>query len=94
MTVGTLTLVDATMASLPTPKRPRLTSTGNFHTISRESAAEISKRAMSQPFPWSTVVSKDVQDWIEAYALAHNTRPEFIFVGTLVTTAALMGPKA
>ena len=94
MTAGTLRLVDAAMASLPTPKCPRLAYTGNPHTITRDSAAEISKRAMSQPFPWSTVVAKDVQDWFEAFALAHNTRPEFIFMGTMVTTAALMGPKA
>lgn len=78
------------MASLPTPKRPRLAYMGNPHSISRESAAEISKRAMSQPFPWSIVVTKDVQEWFEAFALAHNTRPEFIFMGTMVTTAALM----
>ena len=50
---------------------------------------------MNHPFPWSAVVTKDVQDWFEAFAFAHNTRPEFIFMmGALVTTAALMGPKA
>ena len=37
--------------------------------------------------------SSSIRDWLEAFALAHNTRPEFIFMGALVSTAAIMGPK-
>ena len=82
------------MASGPMPKRPRLMCLSNMHNISRENAMEIARRAMNQPFPWSSVVPKEVQEWTEAFALAHNTRPEFVFMGSLVSTAAIMGPKA
>lgn len=34
-----------------------------------------------------------MKDWVEAFALAHNTRPEFSIMGALVSTAAIMGPK-
>ena len=82
------------MASGPTPKRPRLMCLSNMHNISRENAMEIAGRAMNQLFPWSSVVPKEVQEWIETFALAHNTCPEFVFMGSLVSTAAIMGPKA
>ena len=85
---------DSKMASGPTPKRPRLMYATNVHSISRDAAVEISKRAMSHSLPWSSVVPSDIRDWLEAFALAHNTRPEFIFMGALVSTAAIMGPKA
>ncbi len=87
-------LSDSKMASGPTPKRPRLMYATNVHSISRDAAVEISKRAMSHSLPWSSVVPSDIRDWLEAFALAHNTRPEFIFMGALVSTAAIMGPKA
>ena len=55
---------------------------------------ENSKHAMNHSLPWSSVVPSDIRDWLEAFALVHNTRPEFIFMGALVSTAAIMGPKA
>ena len=94
MIVNQLQESDSKMASGPTPKRPRLMYTTNVHSISRDAAVEISKRAMSHSLPWSSVVPSDIRDWLEAFALAHNTRPEFIFMGALVSTAAIMGPKA
>ena len=36
---------------------------------------------------------KKVCNWFETFAKAHNTSPEYLLVGSLVTTAALMGPK-
>ena len=85
---------DSKMASGPIPKHPRLMYTTNVHSISRDAAMEISKRAMSHSLPWSSVVPSDIRDWLEAFALAHNTRPKFIFMGALVSITVIMGPKA
>ena len=81
---------DSKMASGPTPKCPRLTYATNVHSISRDAAVEISKHAMSHSLPRSSVVPSH---WLETFALVHNTRPEFIFMGALVSTTAIMGPK-
>lgn len=76
----------------PPSKRARL-SNSLPRSISREIATEISQKAMSHLLPWSDIMPPAVYDWIEAFALAHNTRPEFVLMGAIVTTAALMGPN-
>lgn len=80
------------MATPPAAKRIRSQSAVG-HSPSRETAIEITQKAMSHQFPWSDVMPSNIYDWIEAFALAHNTRPEFVFMGAVVTTAALMGPN-
>ena len=34
-----------------------------------------------------------IRKWFEAFGKSHNTSPEYVFVGALVTAAAIMGPK-
>ena len=79
------------MATPPSSKRLRPWPAGR--TLSREIAVEISGKAMSHSLPWSEIMPPEIYNWMEAFALAHNTRPEFIFMGAMVTTAALMGPN-
>ena len=38
-------------------------------------------------------VPETIREWFEAFAISHNTAPEYVFVRALATTAALMGPK-
>ena len=78
--------------SQPTPKRLKLMAP-HGQVMHRETAIQIAQKAMAVNFPWSTAVPKQVEEWIKTFALAHNTRPEFVFMGALVTTAATMGPK-
>ena len=61
------------------------------YECSRNAAVEISKRAINHSFSWSSVVPSNIRDWLELFALTHNTRSEFIFMGA---TAAIMGPEA
>ena len=80
------------MATPPSAKRAR--SSGSLpRLLSRETATEISQKAMSHSLPWSEIMPPAVHNWMEAFALAHNTRPEFVLMGAIVTTAALMGPN-
>ena len=78
------------MTTPPRPKRARLAIA---HSITRETAIKVTQNAMEHSLPWEDVMPARVHKWIESFALAHNTRPEFIFMG-IVTTAAIMGPKA
>jgi hypothetical protein len=79
------------MATPPAAKRARLLS---LHSPSRETAIAVSQKAMSHHLPWDAVMPSKVHSWIEAFSLAHNTRPEFVFMGAVVTVAAIMGPNA
>lgn len=79
------------MTTPPRPKRARLAIA---HSITRETAIKVTQNAMEHSLPWEDVMPARVHKWIESFALAHNTRPEFIFMGAIVTTAAIMGPKA
>lgn len=60
------------------------------------SSAEISKivaDAQAINFPWASALPVKIQSWFEAFGKSHNTAPEYVFIGALVTTAAIMGPK-
>ncbi len=81
------------MATPPAPKRSRLLVPAGG-VITREGALLIAKKAADIPFPWEEAVPENVATWMEAFAKAHNTRPEFIYMGALTTTAAIMGPKS
>ena len=73
--------------AMSTPFAAKRSRTVFVPSPSREAAIEISQKAMSHQFPWSDVMPSKMQEWIEAFALAHNTRPEFVFMG------AIMGPN-
>ena len=74
----------------PHPKRARLAIA---HSITRETAIKVTQNAMEHSLPWEDVMPARVHKWIESFALAHNTRPEFIFMGAIVTTAAIWDQK-
>lgn len=73
-----------------TPTQAKLVPVGQ---MARDMAISIAQKAMAVQFPWEQAVPKAIQDWIEKFAFAHNTRPEFVLMGALVTTVAIMGPK-
>ena len=50
--------------------------------------------AQSCKFPWSDGMPSRIQRWFEAFGKSHNTAPEYVFIGALVATAAIMGPKS
>ena len=50
--------------------------------------------AQSLDFPWSEAMPLKIKKWFEAFGKSHNTAPEYVFIGALVTTAAIMGPKS
>lgn len=35
---------------------------------------------------------ENIRKWFEAYGKSHNTPPEFLFLGSLITCASIMGP--
>ena len=79
------------MASQPAK---RLFSSFSHSHISHEDVSKVVIEAQSVPFPWTDAVPQKIHMWFEAYAKSHNTAPEYFFIGALVTTAAIMGPKA
>ena len=42
--------------------------------------------------PWEEAVPPNIREWIQVFAKSHNTAPEYVFMGTLATCAAHMGP--
>ena len=62
--------------------------------LSKEAATKFSKTANDIPFPWKEVMPVEIYNWLETLAKAHNTKEEFIFIGMLAATAAIMGPLA
>ena len=78
------------MATLPAAKRLRLSSSPNF---SQGEVGKIVLEAQSIPFPWVDAVPEAIHKWFEAFGKSHNTAPEYAFIGALVSTAAIMGPK-
>ena len=77
------------MATPPPQKRIRLNPTSGQAEVGK-----IVTDAQCIPFPWSDVVPEKSRMWFEAFAKSHNTAPEYVFVGALVTTAVVMGPKS
>ena len=80
------------MASPSPLKRPRLQSPLLPTQPSSQSQGEDEKTASSIPFPWNDAVPGKIKEWFEAMGKSHNTAPEYVFVGALVSTAVLMGP--
>ena len=56
-------------------------------------AEKIMMDVVSVTFPWAEAVSLNIREWIETFAKSYNTAPEYVFMGTLATCAALMGPS-
>lgn len=77
----------------PTAKRSKLLIPSGG-VIQREDALQIAQKGAALEFPWNDTVPGDIANWFEAFAKAHNTRPEMVFMGALTTTAAIMGPKS
>jgi len=77
------------MATPPPQKKIRLNPTSGQAEVGK-----IVTDAQCIPFPWSDVVPEKPRMWFEAFAKSHNTAPEYVFVGALVTTAVVMGPKS
>lgn len=50
--------------------------------------------AMEESFPWAGAFASPVKDYIETVAKAKNAPPEFVLMGLLVSTSAVMGPAA
>ena len=62
--------------------------------ITHEDVSKVVLDAQSVSFPWNDAVPKKIHTWFETYAKSHNTAPEYVLIGALVTTAAIMGPKS
>lgn len=82
-------IIGNNMATPPPQKRIRLNPTSGQAEVGK-----IVTDAQCIPFPWSDVVPEKSRMWFEAFAKSHNTAPEYVFVGALVTTAVVMGPKS
>lgn len=75
--------------STPPAKRMQL-QPSHFHG----DVSKIVQDAQAIQFPWAEAVPLCIYEWFETYAKSHNTAPEYVFIGSLVTTAAIMGPKS
>lgn len=82
---------DFNMAATPPPAKKN-----SFVFISSHSAPVTVSKAVGNaqdiPFPWDDSVPQNIKEWFEALAKSHNTAPEYVFIGALVTTA--MGPTS
>ena len=74
---------------MDTPPAKRFKSSASR---SLDATQKIMKDISSIPFPWDDAVPPIIKEWFEAFAKSHNTAPEYVFMGALVTCAALMGP--
>lgn len=78
------------MSTPPPAKRLLLSFSNTMH-------ADISKvvlDAQAVRFPWKEAVPENIGKWFHTYAKSHNTAPEYVFMGALVTTASIMGPRS
>ena len=75
----------------PPLKRFRLTLA---FSVTDSDAASILHDAQEISFPWEESMPTKISEWFNIISKAHNTRPEFMFVTVLSTTACLMGPDA
>ena len=57
-----------------------------------ENVQKIMKKVTAISFPWDDAVPPVLKSWFETLAKAHNTVPEYIFMGAIATCSALMGP--
>ena len=63
------------------------------YSFSQGEMSKIVTDAQDVPFPWNEAVPEKIRDWFEVFGKSHNTALEYVFVGALVTAAAIMGPK-
>lgn len=79
---------------MATPTPPAKRFHPSFSPLHSPTPSELAgKDAWNIPFPWNDAVPNNIREWFEALAKSHNTAPEYVFVGALVTTAVLMGPR-
>ena len=80
---------EMTTPSGPPLKRSRFTPT---MSVTDSNVKAILRNAQEIPFPWVESMPKKISEWFNIICKAHNTKPEFMFVTALSTTACLMGP--
>ena len=78
---------------MATPPPAKRFQPGVYSLSSQVDIGKIVSEAQSIQFPWNDSVPSKIRTWFETYAKSHNTAPEYVFIGALVTTAVLMGPK-
>ena len=66
--------------SPPGAKRLKTTSQA---TRSMENVQKIMKEVTAISFPWDDAVPPVLKSWFETLAKAHNTAPEYIFMGAV-----------
>ena len=81
------------MATPPPSKRFHLFSPPHS-LFNQVDVGKIVSDAQNIPFPWNEAIPENINQWFTAYGKSHNTAPEYVFIGALVTTAILMGPKS
>ena len=62
--------------------------------MTKEASKRVARTTTEIPFPWKDVMPPTIYNWLECLAKSHNTKEEFLFVGALAATAAIMGPLA
>ena len=77
----------------PTAKRPRIHQFFGQSTISREASSKVARAAGDIAFPWKEVMPSNIYKWVETVSKAHNCKEEFLFIGAIAATAAIMGPS-
>ncbi len=87
-------ILQLAISSMASPPAKRLFSPTSHSHITQGDVSKVVLEAQSVPFPWTDAVPKKIHTWFETYAKSHNTAPEYVFIGALVTTAAIMGPKS
>lgn len=78
-------------AFTPTAKGSRFQFFGQM-TISREASAQVARAAGDIAFPWKAVMPSNIYKWLETVSKAHNCKEEFLFIGAMAATTAIMGP--
>ena len=74
----------------PAPKRMLLSQPNLFNG----DVSKVAHDVQAICFPWAEAVPPHIYQWFEAYGKAYNTAPEYVFLGAIATTAAIMGPKS
>lgn len=81
------------MMETPPPAKRIKSTSFTPSSQSLDTAEKVWMDVVNVPFPWEEAVPPNIREWIETFAKAYNTAPEYVFMGTLATCAALMGPS-
>ena len=76
-----------------TPPAPKRFLLGQQNLFSGD-VSKVVHDAQAICFPWAEAVPSEISNWFETYGKAYNTAPEYVFIGALATTAAIMGPRS